>query len=132
MSKSISQEDLFNAIICYSNEDVFTAATVLKDSRRKHLIVVDSKITPIGVLSSFDIVESIVINEKDSKKVTVEEVMKSNIVTLTLNCSYDEAIEKMVELGTYSLPVVNDNNELIGMVSLDILLHKLRVVDGEY
>ena len=131
MSQVIDEEDLFNAIICYEDESVLVAAEVLKDSQRKHLIIVNSEVKPVGVLSSFDIVEKVIVDQKDPQEVLIQEIMNPNIVVLGFGDSHEHAISTMVELGTYSLPIVDSEGVLKGMVCLDVLLYKEGLIKEE-
>ncbi len=65
------------------------------------------------------------INILKNKK--VEDVMIKDVITVKVNESIQDVNNKILKTGHEGFPVVNDNNELIGMVTgLDILKHRER------
>lgn len=86
-------------------------------ARRKiSCAVVVEKRKPIGILSERDIVR--LVSEKKIKNSTlVQDVMSSPVSTLREAISVENAIKLMRKEGFRRFPVVNDQDELIGLVT---------------
>lgn len=125
---------------------VSSSATVLEAaSRMRRYHVGDLVVTevvgaveqPIGILTDRDVCVGMGGPASEGlAKLTVREVMKSEgLVTINENVRLEVAVDLMVEHGVRRLPVVNDADTLVGIVTLDDLfehyarqLHKLSKV----
>lgn len=111
----MKREHLTDAVICRENEDALEVAKILRDTQRRHLIVLDSKDKPVGVISTVDINNRVVAEEKDPKKTKAKDIMTKNIAIASIEDSYDKAYQTMAKLGTNSIPVIKDG-KLVGML----------------
>lgn len=89
------------------------------------LVVIDDKGHPIGMLTDRDITIEVVALEKDSSKLTVDDVMSAPVRTANANETVIDALARMREEGIRRLPVVNDNNELCGIVTANNLVEEI-------
>jgi CBS domain-containing protein len=69
-----------------------------------------------------DIVHAQLDSARDLFCLTVEDVMTSNVFSLSETCGVAEAIGRMSEWSVRRAPVVDENGNLIGIVSIDDLL----------
>ena len=51
----INKGHLTDAVICRENDDVLEVSRILRDTQRRHIIVLDKNDGPIGVISTMDI-----------------------------------------------------------------------------
>lgn len=113
--KKIEKEILYDAVICNENDDVLEVSRIMRDTKARHLIVVDENLKPLGIISPFDINNRIVAEEKNPVEVTASEIMTKPVETIDLNSNYSQAAEKMALLETFTMPVVHDG-KLVGIL----------------
>ncbi len=108
-------EHLTDAVVCRMEDSVLEVSRILRDTQRRHLIVLDSNDKPVGVISAVDINNRVVAEEKDAKQLSARDIMTKNIRIVSVEDSYEKAYELMANLGTNSIPVTRDG-KLIGML----------------
>lgn len=119
----MERDKLLDAVVCNENDNVLEASKVLRDTQTRHLIVVNGSREPVGILSAIDINNRVIADEKNPAEIIVSEVMTQPIESIDINSSYEEAYKKMIEIGTYSMPVT-ENGELIGVIDFNQLFKK--------
>ncbi|MGB9635231.1 MAG: CBS domain-containing protein [Candidatus Micrarchaeia archaeon] len=80
-------------------------------------LVVTRKNSAIGIITDRDIVLRIIAQGKDPGMVLVREVMSSPIITVSHNSKIDEVAMLMLNKKIKKLPVIDDKNNLIGMLT---------------
>jgi signal-transduction protein with cAMP-binding, CBS, and nucleotidyltransferase domain len=121
----MEKEKLNEALICNENDDILEVSRILRDTGQRHLIVVDSNIKPKGIISTVDINNRVVSQEKIPKEVKASEIMTSPIVSIELSKTYQEAYELMIEKNLYSIPITQDN-KLIGLLDFNRLFMRVK------
>ncbi len=81
------------------------------------LVVIDGE-RPVGVFSERDILRRIVVARLDPGKTLVSEVMSSEMLVCKPTTSVEEARSVMKNRRIRHLPVVDDNERLVGLVSI--------------
>ena len=122
---------LNDAVICKEEETVYEIAVVLKETFRKHLVVVDSDGKPKGIVSQSDIVNNVVAMNRDANKVKVEDIMNNKILVVDIekdDC--EDAMKKMINIGIFSLPAVK-NGKIVGMLNIKELIDSKGGVKNE-
>ncbi|WP_430504887.1 CBS domain-containing protein [Haloparvum sp. PAK95] len=92
------------------------AANKLLDNGVGSLIVVDDDGNLEGILTTTDFVK-IVAASKPKAETKVERYMSTDVTTASAQDSIAEAAEKMIDHGIHHLPVVDDEEGVIGIVS---------------
>lgn len=110
-----------SAVTAMPDETVARAARRLLDEHVGCLIVVD-KDKPIGILTDRDILQGVVMQDKDTKTTRVDAVMSRDLLVVTKDFGVFEAIWTMWESGAQRLPVVGRDGNLVGLVTFDDLL----------
>ena len=113
--KKIDKGILYDAVICNESDNVLKVSRIMRDTKARHLIVVDKSLKPLGIISPFDINNRVVAEEKNSKDVLAEQIMTKPVETIDLNSTYSQAAEKMASLETFTMPVVQ-NGKLVGIL----------------
>ena len=108
----IKTEHLTDAVICREDDTALEVSKIMRDTQRRHLVVLDKEDKPVGVVSAVDINNRIVAEEKDPKASKAKEIMTGDLKVVSVEDSYDKAYELMTGLGTYSIPVVKDGKML--------------------
>jgi CBS domain-containing protein len=92
------------------------AAQVLLEEKIGSLVVVDEHNALAGILTSTDFVD-IVAKSQPKAETTVERYMTTDVITASAQDSIRDAADAMLENGVHHLPVVDDTEGVIGMVS---------------
>ena len=128
--------EICNREVVYVNRDV-TVNAACKLMRHYHvgsLVVVDEidgKRVPAGILTDRDIVVEIDATDLDPKVITVGDIMLPELVTVAENQGVLETIGIMRFKGVRRVPIVDAENRLIGIVTIDDLLEVLAEQFGE-
>jgi len=116
-------EDIFVARLMSSGvisvtPDTFVedAAETLLDKHIGSLVVTDENNYLEGILTSTDFVR-IVRDSKPKAQTTVERYMTDQVVTVEAQDSIRDAADKMITYDIHHLPVVDDEEGVIGMLS---------------
>ncbi|MFC7176449.1 CBS domain-containing protein [Halosegnis marinus] len=92
------------------------AAQLMLDSGVGSVLVVDDDNALRGILTSTDFVR-IVANQKPKDRTPVSAYMTENPTTTTAQASVTEAADAMLDGGFHHLPVVDDDEGLIGILT---------------
>lgn len=71
-----------------------------------------------GIFTERDYMQSIALKGRSSKETEVQEVMTSDVATVSPEKPLEECMHLMTELRCRHLPVVDDDGELVGIVSI--------------
>jgi CBS domain-containing protein len=125
--------EVCNREVVFVNREV-TVHAACKLMRHYHvgsLVVVDEagegpvRRVPAGVLTDRDVVIEVMAMDLDPKVITAGDIMSPELVTAPESMGVTEAIELMRSRGIRRLPIVNDENRLVGIVTIDDLLEVL-------
>jgi CBS domain-containing protein len=111
-------------------EELLSAARLMREKHVGYVVVVEPALAegtfqPIGVLTDRDLVVSVLAREADARTLRVEDVMTRAPVVAQDDDSLPSALEQMRRIGVRRLPVVDDRNQLIGVLSLDDVIYSL-------
>lgn len=116
----LSVKDWMKDLVVYvdPDESVYTALEKMRHRYISSLIVNKSDTNPeYGIITSIDIVDKIVAQQRDPSKTKVREIMNSPIITVETKMLLPECAAKMKEARIHHLPVVNENGVIVGMIS---------------
>jgi CBS domain-containing protein len=120
---SVHMEDIFVARLMSTGIHSVTpdtlvedAAQILQEESIGSLVVVDEEGHLEGILTTTDFVD-IVAKSKPKAETTVERYMTTDVVTTTAQASIQEVADEMMERGIHHMPVVDDDEGVIGMLS---------------
>ena len=103
---------------CVTEKDsIRDVARIMKDQDTGVVPVVDGK-KIIGLITDRDIVVRGIAEGKNLENARVNELMTKNVRSVREDSSVDDALELMSGAEVRRVPVVNHNNELVGIVSL--------------
>jgi CBS domain-containing protein len=96
----------------------------------RHLPVVDDRNHVIGILSNRDVARAL--GQRDVTGLVVGDVMSKHVVTVQADTSAALAAELMIEHKIGALPVIGDEEQIIGLVTeTDFLEIARRALAGE-
>jgi len=104
---------------------VVDVARIMKEKNVGSVIVVSGDRRPLGILTDRDLVIRVLAREKNPQAVRTEEVMTRDVITFPDSMGIYEAIQKMTDKGIRRMPVVDGAGILIGIVTMDDMIHML-------
>ena len=91
-------------------------ATKLMDGKGVSSILVRSEEEFVGIVTDRDIITRVVSKAIDPRKVRIEEVMSSPLITINAEATIEEAAEKMRNNQIRRLIVIKNHNEIMGII----------------
>ena len=131
MKRTIQSEDLTKTVICTLEEPVTEVARILRDTRARHLLVLDDNKCPQGIISTTDINNRVVAEEKDPKNLKAQDIMTTSIHCVQMDTEVADVLATMSEHNLSSLPVVDDKKSLLGMIDFSSALQALSQFEKE-
>ena len=106
------------------------AARLMREQHVGFLIVTERGTSPanhkvVGVLTDRDLVVAVLAREADAHALSAGDVMTRNPLMVSEDCPLDAALGLMRDAGVRRVPVVGENGELAGVLSLDDVLERL-------
>lgn len=94
-------------------------ALTLMRRRKIHSVVVDisDKNPAYGIVTTTDIRDKIVAEDRNPAETTVREIMSGPIITANPDWTLKECSRVMMERRVHHLPVADENGTLIGLIS---------------
>ena len=112
--------DWMNNLIIYIDPHK-TVTEALSLMRRRYISsLIVNKVSPeadYGILTSTDISDKIIAQNRNPSKLTVRDIMTSPLLTVNENSDVRECAVLMKKHQIHHIPVVNDQKELVGMIS---------------
>ncbi len=125
---SISEICNRNVISIQRSEPALGAAKLMRQHHVGDVIVVDDRNgvqVPVGIVTDRDLVMEIVATELDITVITVGDIMALELFTINESTDIFEAIRFMRSKTIRRLPIVDEDGELIGVLTLDDVLELL-------
>jgi CBS domain-containing protein len=117
--------DWMNDLIVYVDPEspVIEALSMMRRRYINSLIVKKTQDSPeYGIVTSIDVCDKIVAQGRDPSEVKVKEIMSAPLITVTTEMTLVECARVMKEHRIHHLPVVNESNTVIGMISANDFL----------
>lgn len=103
------------------SDSVFHALTVMAQHDVGALLVLDGE-QLVGIFSERDYARKIMLQGKSSKETLVREIMSDRVAYVTPSCTLDECMALMTEKHFRHLPVLTDDGNVVGMISIGDLV----------
>ncbi|KAL6021372.1 hypothetical protein ACI3LY_003325 [Candidozyma auris] len=97
---------------------VYEATILMRENRTTAVLVKDTNNTVSGIFTSKDVVLRVIAAGLDPKKCSVVRVMTPQPDFADSNLSIQQALRQMFEGHYLNLPVVDESNEIVGMVDV--------------
>ncbi|MEW6180144.1 MAG: CBS domain-containing protein [Chloroflexota bacterium] len=107
-------------VVVVDPESSVSFAMTLMRRRHIHSLVVvlkENHETTYGIITTTDIRDKIIAASRNPAETTVREIMTIPVYTARPDWTLVECSRKMQEKNVHHFPVVDDNNELIGMIT---------------
>ena len=112
-------------VFIHAQASIPEAARLMREYHVGDLVVIKEKTgkrVPVGIVTDRDIVLEVIAEGVSMDDVSVGDIMSDNLVTARESDGLLETIKVMRAKGIRRLPVVNDDNELVGILSVDDLI----------
>ncbi len=114
-----------------STATVSEAVRIMQNARGGATVVLDDGLV-VGILTERDVMLRVVAACKDAETTLVREVMTSPVETAKVDTHAISALELMVSRHFRHLPVMNEENQLAGLISMrNILLNHMDALIDE-
>ncbi|ABI59231.1 MULTISPECIES: CBS domain-containing protein [Nitrosomonas] len=107
---------------------VLEAARMMRQYHVGALIVIDKvndRVIPVGVITDRDLVVEVLATGLDKEAITVDDVMTQELFAVKENTAIHDAINFMRRKTIRRLPIINDNGELVGILTTDDIMEIL-------
>ena len=102
-------------------DSVFHALNLMAMHDVGALLVLDGE-NLVGIFTERDYARKLILHGKSSKETLVSEIMSYKVAYVTLTATVDECMALMTEKHFRHLPVLSDDGEVIGIVSIGDLV----------
>ncbi len=112
-------------VVMQREETIAEAAKLMRDQHVGSVLIVDEqdgKRVPVGIVTDRDLVVEVIAPELDADAITVGDIMMTGFAVVKEETGVFEAIQYIRTKGIRRLPVVDAEERLIGIVTLDDLL----------
>lgn len=117
-----------NVIFCSPDTSIPAAAKLMREHHIGDLLVAVEKpdgLRAVGILTDRDIVVEVIALDVPIDRLTVKDVMSRTLVYVNESKEVYETLALMRHKGVRRMPVVNQYDDLVGIVTLDDLLENL-------
>src|SRR3989338_2569359 len=118
-AKDVMNTEIF---VLHETDDILQASNFMKKERIRNLPVVDGRNKLIGLVTLREIVDALA---NGKKNITIGDIMIREVKAIGPDTPLKGAIEVMIINKFGSMPVVDSNRKLLGMISELDLLKKL-------
>jgi len=94
----------------------------MRDGALGTLVVVDALQRPLGIVTDRDVATRCVAEGRDPKRTPLDRLMSGPVAWVRAGTDVDDALAEMARLRVRRLPVVDDRDRLVGILSLDDVL----------
>ena len=113
-------KEWMNELVVFIEPDV-TVSEALSRMRRRYInsliVKTNDKHTAYGILTSKDISDKIVAQDKNPSVVLVKEIMSTPLIMVHQDSSLKDCALLMKEKHIHHLPVTDDQQKIVGMIS---------------
>ncbi len=117
-----------NPIFCSPDTSIPAAAKLMREHHVGDLLVAveePGSVRPVGILTDRDIVVEIIALDVPVDRLTVKDIMSRALVYVDESKGVHETLALMRHKGIRRMPVVNQYDDLVGIVTLDDLLENI-------
>jgi uncharacterized protein (DUF39 family) len=105
------------AVICYHDCDIKIVAEKIINQNINHIVITDREKRLKGIVTSFDITKAVASNKNELK-----DIITKKVITTKDDEPIAAAARKMKQHGISALPVINDREFVIGIITSEELI----------
>ena len=96
--------ELIEVLSCEKDENIVKIAKSLRDKKQRHIIVTDSG-KPVGIISTTDINNRLVAENKNPEKTKAKDIMTKDILVKDIEEPLTQAYIEMIKKNIFSCPI---------------------------
>ncbi len=132
VSEIMSEKNVLSVKID-SNKNIFEISKLMIKNNVGSVLFIDAHNKPMGIITERDIIKKVGAKNLKPDNVKCEEIMSSPVITIMAYDSIDTAAKKMKENKIKRLPVIEENNRIVGIISTtDIIKHLSKIMLDDY
>ena len=124
-----------NVVSIQTNSNV-TALDITKlmvKNKVGSVLVIDSTNFPIGIITERDIIKKVCVTNTLPNDMNLEKIISSPLITIMSYDSIESAAQKMTDYKIKRLPVLEENQQIVSILSLtDITKHLSKILIDDY
>lgn len=112
-------------VVAEKHMEILDTAKLMRKHHVGDLVVVEKRndvTRPVGILTDRDLVVEVMAQEVPPGEVTAADVMSLDIATVREEEGVWETLERMRDLGVRRMPVVDQDESLVGLITMDDLV----------
>lgn len=113
-----------NVVSASPDTPVSELAKQMRDEKVGSVVITNDQI-PVGIATDRDLTTRVLAEETDPTDQTAQDVMSEDLCAVSPEAGFYEAAQVMSENGVRRLPVCNDEDELVGIITADDLTELL-------
>ena len=119
----MSLEKYVKSVSCLSpRASVLDASRDMKEKGIGAVVIISDDYQPIGLLTDRDLVVRVLAEGRSPEKTAVEQGMTANVAALAEGATLEQVTELMRDRGVRRVVVLDENQRVTGLVSLDDVL----------
>lgn len=107
------------------NMSALDAARQMKEKSHGFVIIASGGGDPEGIVTEWDFLSKIVAEARDSARVTLSDIMSSNLVSVDANEGIDQVAQIMTQKGIRRVLVIKDHR-VLGIITAKTMLSRLK------
>ncbi|CUM63323.1 uncharacterized protein PRCAT00000894001 [Priceomyces carsonii] len=105
-------------IICKATSTVYEVSQQMTARRENCVLVINAEGELLGIFTAKDLAFRIVGSGLNANTVTIDQIMTPNPLCANANAPASDALDLMVQKGFRHLPVLDDNNQIAGVLDI--------------
>jgi CBS domain-containing protein len=107
-------------VVVVDKDSTVSYALTLMRRRNIHSVVIQNSESEnsFNILTTTDIRDKIIAQERNPKETMIKEIMTNNVITADPDWTLIECSVQMQKHNIHHLPVVNESHELLGIISV--------------
>ena len=116
-----------------SNVTALDITKLMVKNKVGSVLVIDSTNFPIGIITERDIIKKVCVTNTLPNDMNLEKIISSPVITIMSYDSIETAAQKMTDYKIKRLPVLEENQQIVSILSLtDITKHLSKILIDDY
>ena len=119
--EAISISDIMskNVKVELQNQNIFAVAKIMSDNNIGSVIIIDNheNKNPVGIITERDVIRILGLLKPDLLQTPIKELMSHPVIPLSIQATISDALNLMQEKKIRRIPIVDKNNNLVGIVT---------------
>jgi CBS domain-containing protein len=116
-----------------SNVTALDITKLMVKNKVGSVLVIDSTNFPIGIITERDIIKKVCVTNTLPNDMNLEKIISSPLITIMSYDSIETAAQKMTDYKIKRLPVLEENQQIVSILSLtDITKHLSKILIDDY